>query len=153
MQWSSCFRKILMHALSVWLFGVKKKRKESVNIQRSWIFCVWIMRVQRNLFQQWAVLFSSLRSLASAESWFVQSPHAGPHNRATHTMTQWSLCGLDQGPVTEGRRENPPKRDWCLCPYRCPSSSPSLSVHPSPAESRSLSVTPPCPSFTITNPI
>lgn len=35
----------------------------------------------------------------SAESWFVKSPRAGPHrHRATHTMTQWRLCGLDQGP-------------------------------------------------------
>lgn len=39
----------------------------------------------------------------SAESWFVKSPLAGPHrHRATHTMTQWRLCGLDQGPPAMG---------------------------------------------------
>lgn len=51
----------------------------------------------------------------SAESWFVKSPLAGPHrHRATHTMTQWRLCGLDQGPPAVGEEGEKPHKTWLM---------------------------------------
>lgn len=56
-----------------------------------------------NLLQQWlCAFFLSSVSFDSlfAESCFAPSLFVGPHgHRATHTMTQSSLCGLAQGPL------------------------------------------------------
>lgn len=114
-------------------------------------YCV----LNRALLRQWnRAPFSSIWGLFLLSHDLCSHRFAGPHrHRPTHTMTQWSLCGRDQGPLRKGRRENPPKRDWCLCPYRCPSSSLPPSVYPSPAPSHSFCHLPSlCPSVAIPIP-
>lgn len=72
----------------------------------------------------------------SAESWFVESPLAGPHKHsATHTMTQWRLCGFIKVHQQQERKGKAPQKcDWCLCLYLYPSSSALFpSVYPMPA--------------------
>ncbi len=51
----------------------------------------------------------------------------------THHDTVESVW-LGSRSTSKEEEGKPPKRDWCLCPYRCPSSSSlSPSVYPSPA--------------------
>lgn len=89
-----------VHSASVY---VQKIISRAVSLNCSKMFYS-VLTGQGSCLNNEAVLLLYPRSgFVSAESWFVKSPLAGPHrHRATHTMTQWRLCGLDQGPPAVG---------------------------------------------------